>query len=559
MNVEVLGRIGVFSVGVARLPRLKAFLACEELVFRPSAAQAKSLAAVVGWGHKPTADRAREYAELHGVRYLALEDGFLRSVGLGKRTPPLSVVIDDLGIYYDARAPSRLERILAGEGTPGGDALADPALLERARQCRERIVETDVSKYNHAPDVLSPELLQGDPYVVVADQTFDDASVAQGLAGPETFERMLEAAIAEHPSARIVVKVHPETIAGKKRGYLAQRPRDTRVTIAAEDMSPRTLLRRASHVYVCTSQLGFEALLSGVPVSCFGVPFYAGWGLTDDRQTAARRSKKRSLDELVAAALLLYPRYVHPVSGKRCEAEEVIEHLALNRRLFAENQRRFLCFGFSSWKRPFVRRYLQAPGNQVRFVRSPQRAFDLDVSGNLTAVVWASRNSAAIRAWASERTVPLWHMEDGFLRSVGLGSDLTAPGSLVLDREGIYYDPRTPSELETLLQTAQFSPAELERAAGLRRRIVDSGVSKYNSRGPGRLQLGAAKGQRIVFVPGQVEDDASVRFGSSRSVQDNKSLLRAVRKVCPDAYVVYKPHPDVLSGNRPGAVRSDGE
>src|SRR5262249_10579837 len=142
-----------------------------------------------------------------------------------------------------------------------------------------------------------------------------------------------------------------------------------RVVVVSGDLAPRALLRRASHVYVCTSQLGFEALFSGLPVSCFGVPFYAGWGLTDDRQTVPRRTRKRSLDELVAAALLLYPRYVHPVSGVTCEAEEVIEHLALQRRLFAENQRRFVCFGFSSWKRPFVRRYLQAPGNQVRFVR----------------------------------------------------------------------------------------------------------------------------------------------------------------------------------------------
>ncbi|HVJ15902.1 MAG TPA: hypothetical protein VM686_10675, partial [Polyangiaceae bacterium] len=554
MSLTGLGRVGVFSAGVLRLPLLKTFLGCDELIFRPGALRAGSLDAVVGWGHKPTAQSARDYARRHGVRYIALEEGFLRSAGIGKREAPLSLLLDDVGIYYDAGQPSRLERLLSGDGT---DELGDETLLARARRCRERIVEGGVSKYNHAPDELPPELAQGEPYVVVADQTFDDASVKLGLADAATFERMLDAAIAEHPGARIVVKVHPGTVAGIKRGYLAQAPRAGVITVA-HDVNPLALLRRARHVYVCTSQFGFEALLLGVPVSCFGAPFYAGWGLTSDHQPLARRGRQRSLDELVAAALLVYPRYVSPLSGELCQAEDVIEHLALQRRVFAENRRRFVCFGFSRWKRPFVRRYLHAPGNQVRFVDSPDVVPAQAPGESLTAVVWASRKSAAISDWAEARKVPLWNMEDGFLRSVGLGSDLTAPGSLVLDREGIYYDPRTPSELESILQGASFSKSELERASSLRQRIVETGISKYNAQGNARLKVAAAPGQTVVLVPGQVEDDASVRYGSP-SVPDNTSLLRAVRQACPDAYVLYKPHPDVLSGNRQGVVNAGDE
>ncbi len=547
MTIAVgFGRVGVFSLGVQRLPRLKTFLGCNELVFRPGARRAGSLDAVAGWGHKPTARVARDYARRHGVPYLALEEGFLRSAGIGKREPLLSLLIDDVGIYYDAGRPSRLERMLAEE------APADETLLARARRCRERIVESGVSKYNHTPDELPAELREGEPYVVVADQTFDDASVSLGLADAATFERMLDAAIAEHPGARIVVKVHPGTIAGIKRGYLAQAPRAGVITVA-HDVNPLALMRRARHVYTCTSQFGFEALLLGVPVSCFGAPFYAGWGLTNDHVRIERRGRQRSLDELVAAALLLYPRYVSPLSGERCDAEEAIEHLALQRQLFKENRRRFVCFGFSAWKRPFVRRYLHAPGNQVRFVASPEALGPERANEVLTAVVWASRRTAEVSAWAEARKVPLWNMEDGFLRSVGLGSDLTAPGSLVLDREGIYYDSRTPSELESILQHASFSQSELDRARSLRQRILETGVSKYNARGSARLRVAASPGQRVVLVPGQVDDDASLRYGSPR-VPDNKSLLRAVRADCPDAYILYKPHPDVLSGNRPGVV-----
>ncbi|HEY3236867.1 MAG TPA: hypothetical protein VGJ84_19270 [Polyangiaceae bacterium] len=551
-----LRRVGVFSPGILRIAQLKVFLGCDHLAFRPSDAQARTLDAVIGWGHKPTASSARTYAQKNGLKYLALEDGFLRSIGPGKREPPLSMVLDDVGIYYDARVPSRLEHWL---GARDNDRLSDPGLLRRARCCRERIAESGVSKYNQAPDDLPSEIAQLDEIVVVADQTFEDASVTQGLSTPATFQAMLEAAISEHPDSRIVVKMHPETVRGKKRGYLSELVRRRPSVMVVGDVSPMALLRRAKHLYVCTSQLGFDALLARVPVTCLGVPFYAGWGLTDDRQTVERRGLRRTLDQLVAAVLLLYPRYVHPISGELCAAEEVIEHLALHRRLFAENRRRFFCFGFSLWKRPFVRRYLHAPGGEVRFVATPDRISNIRGDERATAIVWASRKSAEITGWATDRGIPLWNMEDGFLRSVGLGSDLTPPGSLVLDREGIYYDPRQPSELENMLERAEFSAQELERARKLRKRIIDSGVSKYNAVKRRALTLGAPPAQRIVLVPGQVEDDAAVRYGTETSIRENMALLRAVRRTCPDAYVVYKPHPDVLRGNRVGAVRSNGE
>lgn len=547
---ERLGQVGVFSTGLWRLRGLAQVLDAKGLLFRPRDSRARDLSAVAGWGHKPTADRAREYAARHHLPYLALEDGFLRSVGLGGREPALSLIVDDVGIYYDARSPSRLEQLLES-GADG--ALDDAALLRRAARCRELIVQGGVSKYNHAPDELPPELAGADGLVIVADQTYDDASVSGAFADASTFTAALDAALAEHPDARIVVKVHPATVAGKKRGYLAGRAFPARVTVVAADVNPQALLRGARHLYVVSSQLGFEGLLAGVPVSCFGQAFYAGWGLTDDRQRCARRTRRLSLEQLVAGALLLYPRYRDPITGLACDAERVIEHLALQRRMFAENRRHFVCFDMSYWKRPFVRRYLRAPGRRVRFCRSTDELEHIDDPSRLTAVVWASRKTPELSAWASQYGVPLWQMEDGFLRSAGLGSDLTAPGSLVLDPEGIYYDPSRPSRLEQLLQNEVFSEEELRRARQLRELVVTSKISKYNLPATDRLTIAARPEQRVLLVPGQVADDASVRLGT-QGVSDNLSLLRAVRHAHPDAYIIYKPHPDVLSGNRRGAL-----
>jgi capsular polysaccharide export protein len=526
-------------------------LNAERLVFRPSPGRAQRLGAVAGWGHKPTAKAARDYAARHRLPYLALEDGFLRSVGLGGNEPPLSLIVDDVGIYYDARTPSRLEQLL---GSGAGGALDDKALLQRAERCRELIVQGGVSKYNHAPDELPAEIADADGLVLVADQTYDDASVSGALAAESTFTAALDAALAEHPDARIVVKVHPATVAGKKRGYLAGRAFPARVTVVAADVNPQALLRRARHLYVVSSQLGFEGLLAGVPVTCFGQAFYAGWGLTDDRQRCTRRTGRLALQQLIAGALLLYPKYRDPITGQACDAERVIEHLALQRRMFAENRRHFVCFDMSYWKRPFVRRYLRSPGRSVTFCRSTSELQNVDDPTRLTAVVWASRKTPDLSAWASEHGVPLWHMEDGFLRSAGLGSDLTAPGSLVLDPEGIYYDPSRPSRLEQLLQNTVFSATELTRARQLRELLVTSKISKYNLPAAGRLDITARPEQRVLLVPGQVADDASVRLGT-QDVSDNLSLVRAVRRAHPDAYIVYKPHPDVLSGNRKGSLR----
>ncbi len=532
-------KIGVFSPGIFRIPHLAAFLDAERIVFMPS--PLRRVDAVVGWARKKNTAAAQRYANEHGVAYLALEDGFLRSVGLGvHRDPPLSMVVDDLGIHYDATRPSRLERILAAED----DALSGSDLLSRARRCIEAIREARLSKYNTAP--VRSLGARSRPRVLVVDQTAGDLSVALGMVGPGGLDAMLKTALDEHPSAEIVVKTHPDVVSGKKRGFFGALRNDARVRVLSSSVNPIALLDEIDHVYVATSLLGFEALMMNRPVSCFGMPFYAGWGLTDDRaEVPSRRRRRRTIEEVFAAAYLLYTRYVDPERGERCEIERVIEHLALQRRMGEKNSGVSVCVDLSVWKRAFVPSFLWGPDSDVTFAPSVRRAH---ASAGKTAhlIVWGSREDVALALLREPRTV--WRMEDGFLRSVGLGSDLHAPASLVLDKVGIYYDPRRPSDLENILQRETFTREELERAGALRERIVREGVSKYNVGARGRV--GLSSGDRtIVLVVGQVEDDASIELGCI-DVRRNEELVREVRRARPDAFIVYKPHPDVVSGNR---------
>lgn len=94
-------------------------------------------------------------------------------------------------------------------------------------------------------------------------------------------------------------------------------------------------------------------------------------------------------------------------------------------------------------------------------------------------------------------------MEDGFLRSSGLGSDLLPPLSLVLDKRGIYYDATRPSDLEVLLNHSQLTLAQQMRAEKLRQRVVESKLSKYNLGADFSLPA-KAQDKKIILVPGQV-------------------------------------------------------
>lgn len=76
-----------------------------------------------------------------------------------------------------------------------------------------------------------------------------------------------------------------------------------------------------------TSLAGFEALLFGKRVHCYGGPFYAGWGLTVDHFELPHRQRRLSLDELVYVALCEYPRYRLPGVNGFCAVEDVIGHL----------------------------------------------------------------------------------------------------------------------------------------------------------------------------------------------------------------------------------------
>ncbi|WP_242147366.1 beta-3-deoxy-D-manno-oct-2-ulosonic acid transferase [Sphingomonas sp. BAUL-RG-20F-R05-02] len=253
------------------------------------------------------------------------------------------------------------------------------------------------------------------------------------------------------------------------------------------------------------------------------------------------------------AADLLTTQYRDPYSGAAAGIDETIARLAQWRRLFEANRGIVAGCGFSWWKRREIARFLWTPTQRLRFFRSEASALGYARRQGGAVAVWPSRVSAAMVEQAAAQGVPLVRVEDGFVRSVGLGSNLVPPSSVTVDRRGIHYDPARESDLEHLLAHDDFSPELLARAAHLRDTIVRAGISKYAS-GGAHVFPERAPGKRLVLVPGQVEDDMSVRLGGA-GLTSNLDLVRRARALEPDAEIWFRPHPDVDAGHRVGAVR----
>ncbi len=539
--------VGVFSWKLWRNLYLKPLLN-KRIVFFPFRFNSK-VDVVAGWGLKPTTKKARRFADKHGLPYISIEDGFLRSFELGvKGNAPLSMVVDEVGIYYDATRPSLLENMLNSDGWE------TPELIDNAQKAVHLMIEHNLSKYNHAPDI-NEDIFRGrrQKKVLVVDQTLNDMSVILGMADKHSFAEMYKAACSENPEADIYIKVHPDVIAGKKRGYLLGAQENSNTFIISDDVNPLSLMKLMDKVYVVSSQMGFEALLLNKPVVCFGMPFYAGWGLTDDRISCERRSKKRTATEIFAAAYIKYARYINPLTGKRGDIFDVINHLIRQKNHALENNMDSYCIGFRWWKHSYVRPFMQGYTNKVVFVKNAQHAIKKGLNNKSRIIVWGNNDTDDIKKISAFMNIPVWRMEDGFIRSVGLGSDFVPPMSLVIDERGIYYNPQNISDLEYILNCSQFSPELISRAQKLRDMIVNHKITKYNIEPPYKLSLRNSPSQKIIFVPGQVEDDASIRLGCE-DVKTNTNLLKAVRQAHPNDFIVYKPHPDVMARNRKGKI-----
>lgn len=490
---------------------------------------------VLVWGASPTAWRGERIAARRKVPLVRVEDAFLRSVHPGRALgeKPIGLMFDPVGLHFIGDRPSRIEEILLNAG------LYNSNILYEARWLTDCLLEAGLSKYNNYDPTL-PAPVPG--YVLVIDQTVGDASIHFSGATMATFRQMLAAAKRNHPERRIVIRTHPESRAGLRPGHYGSGDAGGRVSLLTAPVPPHLLLAGAAEVYTVSSQMGFEAILHGHRPRVFGRPFYAGWGLSQDEHPLPRRTRTLTKEELFAGAMLLAPLWYDPCRDQLCGLDQVIHQLQADVRAWREDGRGHVAAGMRLWKRGRLQEVFGGP-KPLLFRDAPKTADRLARRTGRSLLIWAGKEPEGFAPSA-----PCLRVEDGFLRSRGLGAELVPPLSLVTDELGIYYDPTRPSRLETLI-AAPLTHAQRHRAEALIHRLRAEGLTKYNL--PGAVPT-LPPGHRIL-VPGQVEDDASIRKGAGE-VRTNLGLLQAVRSAHPDAVILYKPHPDVEAGLRPGAV-----
>jgi capsular polysaccharide export protein len=475
-----------------------------------------------GWGYRPSGLRAKK----SGRAYLLYEDAPVRSLKPGYGGGVYGITTDSQGAMFDATGKSELIESLRGEVQID---VSTPQIMEKYRSL-------GISKYNGSMPADTSNYEKG---VLLIDQSRGDASMKYGGLDISDFSRLFDDALADHPESIIYIKTHPDRKYRKKKSCFSERQLShLRVHILPAELSPADCFQFCEKVYVGTSLMGMEALIHGCEVVTYGWNFYAGWGLTTDRGRAPLppRARQHSVIELFQACYIDYAHYYDPDTLEPCGISRIMDHITLQKRHWEKNKGAWSMARLNPWQKNVLPSFIQGPKTKVSLDGSADYELRWGVGGG-------SKDSGSGKA----NTI---RVEDGFIRSKGLGANFHLPLSLVFDDVGIYYDARSPSRLEENLNSAQYSPAQLSEARELCEFLCENKITKYQL-GIEDVKLPAeAVGKKVILIPGQVDSDASIKYGSPK-LKNNKVLIEEVRAQQPDAYICYKPHPDLLSGARP--------
>lgn len=490
----------------------------------------------VGWGFGPSAEAACTKAERRGSRVLLIEDAFVRSMRPDSGQTIYGISADTGGHRTDANNRKDLLTALDSGVSAGWMRTASPDRKTTA-EWMNRFRQIGVSKYNWFPGEYREPQQAGRPGILL------DVREAN-------FRKTLNAAFELTENDPIYLLSAPDEVSEiRMRARIRDLLKDSRVQFLSPELSPSQYFAHCHTVIVSESLMGMEALIHGKKVITCGPAFFAGRGLTQDTEPSVAENPRRHVDllELFDTAYLRYCHYYDPDSGEPCELDTILDHIELQKEIYRRNSGRAVTVGFSPWKRKVVPYYLRSPCGELSHASSVS-----DVPQNARMLVWGRKME--IPGNLQNRTV--W-VEDGFIRSKGLGAAFNFPYSWVLDETGIYFDSSGPSDLE-IIYSRGFSDSDLAESKSLIDVLRAKRMTKYNlTATPIPFDKKRIKDRKVILVPGQVEADASIMFGSP-VVKSNLELLEAVRRQEPEAFLIFKAHPDLVASARHGRILTDG-
>lgn len=526
------------------------------------------------WGFK-VPEHISSFAKYKNIKIVYVEDGFVRSVNLGAtKAPPMSICLDGKTPYFNAREASDIEDLLNSyEFT---DEIRD-----RAGRAIQLLLNTGVSKYNNA-EAVDVEKLYGPKKtkrVLVIGQVEDDASIKYGAERPIDNNDLVRLAASENPGAQIIYKPHPDVLAGHREKRSDPAAVENICKVIYDKLPLAQSFETVDHVYAQTSLAGFEALLRGLKVTLWGAPFYAGWGLTDDRQQTPRRTRKLTLEELFAVSYLIYPKYFDPDSGRKVELEDVVEIISrsspLDIKLIknvspsnVEVEKGFVpTFIVGNLK---FQKLLRGSFNDRTFTVIPDDINEVDfnkvyakkISQHKSSEIWCLGEDLPkfIKNFLRLNKRNVYYLNDGFLLSELNYADQSEPISLVLDSFGSYLDSRKISDLENMLNAFDFSkePKVLKKAKDLLEFVKSQKITKYRQKFVSDVRhiYGEKESQRVLVV-GHYSKAIGAGYLNPNQYS-NFDLVRIAAVENPGAQIIFKPHPRAFRENIRGDINPAG-
>lgn len=270
------------------------------------------------WGKKIDKELER-YAKDNEIIINYIEDGFIRSFGLGSSlSKPLSLVFDSRGIYFDPTKQSDLEYILQNHNFTIEEK-------NRAKNIIELVKKLKISKYNHqfSKDIIINKENNKQKIILIPGQVDDDMSVKYGTLDMSNI-KLIKKVRDARPYDYLIYKPHPDVLSGNRVGNLDYKEVLKYVNQIVTDVDIDTMINLSDEVHTMTSLSGFDALIRDKKVFTYGLPFYAGWGLTTDQMNSKRRDRELTIEELAVAVYILYPKYLNPYTKELTTPEDVI-------------------------------------------------------------------------------------------------------------------------------------------------------------------------------------------------------------------------------------------
>lgn len=259
------------------------------------------------------------------------EYGFISSLDIALKDSPQHSLILCPGedIYYNSQSCNFQKLLLSSSHF---SLSSSQKLL--ARKLISLIKKTGVTKYNNCDHEDISGISISESTIIIVDQRLGDKALSLGGVPQDAFERMIADAISQVGIENVWIKIHPDALSGIKESCVTQALSalglTSKVQIFSANHSPKSVLQNKPSIFCASSQFGLEALLYGCPVYCYGLPFYSGWGLTNDKLRTTIPLVQRSLEELVWVYLESTSKYyVDELGG--CYLEDLIFYLTTSR------------------------------------------------------------------------------------------------------------------------------------------------------------------------------------------------------------------------------------